>query len=642
MLRRILRALVRKKRDSAAQADLPAWNLNDLLFISALGEYEHRGVSFAHFRDSGNGQPQLRTFSWDQRETHFCYLRNLNLENLRWPQDDGDAETWREQWSSAFTTKHGWQLGASKDLSLELAQLARRTRALVREVYNYELKTGPLHHLYESFRTVLVHDLDLDGFADMVAQTIAYGLFSARATGEAVLGLSHLEAMVPNTNPFLRELLAEFTRISGYRRHQIDFDELGVSELVELLNETDMESVLRDFGRQTGGGVEDPVIHFYELFLNEYDKQQKVQRGVFYTPKPVVSFIVHSVHELLRTEFGLEDGLADTTTWGEMINRNKALKLPEGASPDEPFVQILDPATGTGTFLETVIDVIYETMTTKWSRERKSNSQVREAWNEYVPKHLLPRLHGFELMMAPYAVAHMKLALKLRQTGYDFKAGERLRVYLTNTLASSHEDKGQLELIPEFLSYEAKAADEVKQNTPITVMIGNPPYFGHSANENDWIRNLLRTKLKDGADSYFSVDGKDIGERNPKWLNDDYVKFIRYGQYQAAHNGEGILAYITNHGYLNNPTFRGMRQSLRATFSQISVLDLHGNVKKKEQSPDGSSDDNVFDIQQGVGIIIAMKRSSQISDDVFDTSVVRHADLWGYVMKNTTSYTKQT
>ena len=597
VLRRILRALVRKKRHSAAQADMPVWNLNDLLFISALGEDEHRGLSFAHFRDNGDGQPQLRTFSWDRRETHFYYLRNLNLENLRWPQDDGDAEAWREQWSSAFTTEHRWQIGASKDLSLELAQLARRTRALVREVYNYELKTGPLHRLYESFRTVLVHDLDLDGFADMVAQTIAYGLFSARATGEAVLGLSHLEAMVPNTNPFLRELLAEFTRISGYGKHQIDFDELGVSELVELLNETDMESVLRDFGRQTGGGVEDPVIHFYELFLNEYDKQQKVQRGVFYTPKPVVSFIVHSVHELLRTEFGLEDGLADTTTWGEMINRNKDLKLPEGASPDAPFVSILDPATGTGTFLETVIDVIYETLTAKWWTERKNRSQVREAWNEYVPKHLLPRLHGFELMMAPYAVAHMKLGLKLSQTGYDFKTGERLRVYLTNTLEPPREGEAQLELelIPEFLSHEAKAADEVKQKVPTTVIVGNPPYSVISANLTADARQLV--------DNYRAVSGVRIKERGALsaevTLQDDYIKFVAYAQRRIKKSYLGIIGMITNSNYYLNPTLRGMRYSLLDTFNHLLLVDLGGQSKSGR-----ANDENVFEIDTSVAISI--------------------------------------
>ena len=624
VLRRILRSLVTKKRASATRSDLPTWDLNDLLFISAVGEAEHRGISFAHFRDNGEGRPQLRTFSWDARETHFHYLRSLNLEKLRWPENDNDNEAWKEQWASAFPTVHRQTISTSRELSLQLAHLAQRTRDLVHEVYTYELKTGPLHQLHESFRIVLVNDLELDGFADMVAQTIAYGLFSARATGESILGLANLESMVPNTNPFLRELFAEFTRISGSKRHQIDFDELGVAELVELLNETGIESVLRDFGRQTGGGAEDPVIHFYELFLSEYDKRQKVQRGIFYTPKPVVSFIVRSVDELLRTEFDLKDGLADTTTWGEIVERNKDLKLPEGVSPDETFIQILDPATGTGTFLETVIDAIYETMTAKWRRLKKDRMQIREAWNGYVPKHLLPRLHGFELMMAPYAVAHMKLGLKLAQTGYDFRAGERLRVYLTNTLEPTRKGKGQLEIIPEFLSHEAEAADQVKQSIPITVVIGNPPYSGISSNMNDWIDGLLKGSLPDIASShnYYEIDGQSLGEKK-LWLQDDYVKFIRMSHWLLNRVGAGVHGMITNHSFLDSPTCRGMRYNLASSFSGLAFIDLHGSTKKQENPPNGVDDQNIFEIQPGVAISLLWKPPHHTTVDTAKTF-----DLW--------------
>jgi hypothetical protein len=608
VLRRILRSLVPKKRASAANPQQAVWNLNDLLFISALGERGHRGTSFAHFKENGEGPPQLQTFSWDERETHLQYL-NLNLERLRWPENTNDVEGWREQWSSAFTTAHRQVIRTSKDLSTELARFARHTRDLVREVYGYEAENGSLHRLHNSFRTVLIQDLDVNGFADMVAQTIAYGLFSARVTGEEILGLAHLEAMVPNTNPFLKELFAEFTKLSGHDKHQIDFDELGVSELVDLLNATDIEAILRDFGRQTGSGTEDPVIYFYEHFLNEYDKQQRVKRGEFYTPKPVVSYIVRSVDRLLREELGCPDGLADISTmaWNGQT---------------WPKVMILDPATGTGTFLETVIEVIHGTMRKKWKSERLSEDQIHAAWNEYVPKHLLPRLHGFELMMAPYSVAHMKLGLKLKQTGYDFETDERLRIFLTNTLEEPRDYSGQL--FAEFLAHEAKAANRVKRDTPITVVLGNPPYAGHSANDSDWVRNLLRTKLRDGADSYFRVDGQPLGERNPKWLNDDYVKFLRYGQYRIAETGVGILAFITGHGYLDNPTFRGMRQSLMQTFPHLRLLDLHGNVAKKERTPEGGKDENVFDIRPGVCVGVFSKYMGEKP-----SSLTQLADLWG-------------
>jgi len=455
----------------------------------------------------------------------------------------------------------------------------------------------------------------------MIAQTIAYGLFSARATGEELMGLAHLEDMIPDTNNFLRELFAEFSSVSGHKRDQIDFDELGVSELVKMLNEADIRSIMEDFGRQTGAGREDPVVNFYELFLKEYDKDQKVKRGVFYTPKPVVSFIVRSVHEILKKDFRLEDGLADTTTWGEMAERNKYIQVPIGVSPYSPFVQILDPAVGTGTFIETVIEVVYNTMTTKWRKQGKKKAEIDKLWNKYVPEYLLPRLYGFELMMAPYAVCHMKLGLKLKEMGYNFKTKARLNVYLTNTLEEVEEFFGD---IPDFLAHESQEANRAKRGAAATVIIGNPPYAGHSANKNKWSRDLLHSKLNDGADSYFKVDGKNLVERNPKWLNDDYVKFIRYGQYRIAKTGQGILAFITNHGYLDNPTFRGMRHSLMTTFQEINVLDLHGNAKKKEQCPDGSKDENVFDIQQGVTIGVFSKRDIRVED-----TNIFHDDLWG-------------
>lgn len=623
VMRRILRALVPKKRASARPADRAVWNLKDLLFISSLGEHGHRRITFSHFREDKDAEPTLETFSWDERETHFYYLERLHLDRLRWPSSTADVEGWRRQWAAAFTSAHREPIRTAKELSQELAALAARTRDLVLEVLKYERSDGPLHRLCESFQKVLLHDLKEDGFADMVAQTVAYGLFTARCTGQEVLGLAHLEAMVPNTNRFLKELFAELASISGHKKGQINFDDLGLSEMVDLLKNTNIEAVLEDFGRQTGGGKEDPVVHFYETFLHVYDKRQKVQRGVFYTPKPVVSFIVRSVHEILQSEFGLPDGLADTTTWGEMADRHPGLQIPPGVKPDAPFVLILDPATGTGTFLEEVIDVIHKTMTSKWQKQGKNLAQQHETWNEYVPKHLLPRLHGFELMMAPYSVAHMKLGLKLRQTGYDFKSSQQLRVYLTNTLEPPEKGNRKLGFLPDFLSHESMQADLVKERKPITVVIGNPPYSGHSANKREWSRDLLRMRLPDGADSYFKVNGAPLDERNPKWLNDDYVKFLRYGQFRIASTGAGILGFITNHSYLDNPTFRGMRQSMAATFTKATFIDLHGNTKKNERSASGAEDENVFDIQQGVAISIWRRPVATSSEEL------AHLDLWG-------------
>lgn len=587
VLRRILRALVPRQRASANVPDRAVWQLGDLLFISAQGEEGRRGVTFAHFREGPDGRPQLQTFSWDEREQHFQYLRELHLDRLRWPSDEGNAQTWREQWSSAFSVQHRETIRTSKLLATELASTARSTRELVHQVYQYEAASGALHRLHRAFRDVLVPDLDVTGFADMVAQTISYGLFSARATGEPILGLAHLEAMVPRTNPFLRELFAAFTELGATEGTGVDFDELGIANLVDLLNATDIEAVLRDFGRQTGGGKEDPVVHFYELFLNSYDKRQKIKRGVFYTPRPVVAFIVRSVDHLLRAQLDCLEGLG--TSGGNHDNR----------------VLILDPAAGTGTFLEAAIEAILQAQ----------SSEVN--MDEYVTEKVLPRLHGFELMMAPYAVAHMKLGLRLKEAGYEFSWGGRLNVFLTNAIEPPRGEDRQLRLIPEFLSREAEAADYVKGNVPITVVIGNPPYSGHSANRGEWITNLVYDYKKD-------VPGLDKPAQ-AKWLQDDYVKFIRLAEWYIERSGSGVLGFITNHAYLDNPTFRGMRKRLLETFSDIYIVDLHGSSKTKELSPDGTPDKNVFDIQQGVAIGIFVRRR----DAEGGFAKVHHAELWG-------------
>jgi len=351
--------------------------------------------------------------------------------------------------------------------------------------------------------------------ADPIGKLVAYGLLAARVSRPVGIVADNLADMVPITNPFLKEMLGTFLTIGG-RKGKIDFDELGIQEVVDLLNNphTNMDAILRDFGKRTM--QEDPVIHFYELFLKEYDKKKKVERGVFYTPQPVVSYIVRSVHELLKTEFGLEDGLACTITWGEMSKKfpphphgesqsNKyplpqgegkgegGVTIPKGVSPDEPFVQILDPATGTATFLVEAIEIIYNTMTEKWKRVGHLALEIPGLWNSYVPNHLLPRLYGFELMMAPYAIAHMKIGLKLHETGYQFGSDERAHIYLTNSLEppSDAAEQQEFEVLSPALAHEAKAVNSIKLKKRFTIMIGNPPYSVNSANKGEWISKVL-------------------------------------------------------------------------------------------------------------------------------------------------------
>jgi predicted helicase len=516
------------------------------------------------------------------------------------PQKNGtlrfnaDAATQLEILLQAFLDAKVPSVTDPKELAQRMARLAKLIDELIRQAFQSEAATGDLHAQYDAFQKVLISDLSVDQFADMYAQTIAYGLFAARCNHVGPNFRRELAGKeLPKTNPFLRRL---FNTIAGN-----DLDERiswAVDDLAELLARADMEAILADFGKQTR--QHDPVVHFYETFLAAYDPKLRELRGVYYTPEPVVDYIVRSVDSILKGEFKLADGLADA-------GKVKLKRPKQKGRAEEPYethrVQILDPACGTGTFLHAIVRGIHDGF-----------SGNKGMWPSYVAEHLLPRLHGFELLMAPYAVAHMKLGIQLKESGYDFAAEERLRVYLTNTLEEAHELTG-LPLFTQWLAEEAAAAGVVKKDVPIMVVLGNPPYSGHSANKGSWITGLLDEYKK-------SPELKKPAQA--KWLSDDYVKFIRFAQWRIEQTGHGVLAFITNHSYLDNPTFLDMRASLMASFDQIHVLDLHGSSKKREKALDGTKDENVFDIQQGVAIAILIKRNA-----VSKNCVVQRADIWG-------------
>lgn len=496
------------------------------------------------------------------------------------------------------------------ELATRMAGLGRLIRDLIQQTFRAEDATGDLHGQFEAFRNVLIESLSVDEFADMYAQTLCYGLFAARCHApDANFTRQQAGSLLPKTNPFLRKL---FNSIAGP-----DLDDRiawAVDQLAEMLARAKMDRILADFGRRTRR--EDPVVHFYETFLGAYDQKMREARGVYYTPEPVVGYIVRSVDALLRSAFGMKDGLAHA----KKIKLKRPKTIGKGEETYETHrLQILDPATGTGTFLYAVIAKI-----------REHFDGNAGAWPGYVAEHLLPRLFGFELLMAPYAVAHMKLGLELEQSGYDFQSAQRLGVFLTNSLEEAHELTG-LPLFTQWLSDESRAAAVVKRDAPVMVVLGNPPYSGASANTGEWIAKLLRgedTTSRNPTGNYFEVDGRPLGERNPRWLNDDYVKFIRFAQWRIEKTGHGILAFVTNHGYLDNPTFRGMRQSLMQTFDEIYLLDLHGNTKKKEKTPAGGKDENVFDIQQGVAIGIFVRHENTTRTEEHLARVF-HADLFG-------------
>lgn len=626
-LRRILSQVALKKRSSANSSERAAWSADDLLFISNYGEGETRQISFAHFtqNDKNKDLPTLKVLGWDNLDTplHLDHVAEYLTERLAWPNDENNIIAWKDQWRSAFTLRHREVITTSRNLAINLAGLARSIRVRINTILEIENKNGPVTKLMAAFKEALVHDLDEDGFADMYAQTITYGLLSARITNPDIETADGLSRAMPITNPFLKELMETFLEIGGRKNEKrnqevLDFDELGVSEVVELLNDAKMDMVLRDFGDKNP--LEDPVTHFYEQFFADYDNSERFKRGVFYTPRPVVSFIVRSVDELLRSEFDLQYGLADTTTWGEMIRRIDGLKIPIGMSPHQTFVQILDPATGTGTFLVEVIDLIHKTMIKKWHAEGHGITEIEQLWNDYVPKQLLPRLHGYELMMAPYAIAHLKLGLKLFETGYHFDSSERARIYLTNALEPVQEFSGTMDFAIPALAHEAKAVNSIKSNQRFTVVIGNPPYAHLSSN--------LTTEAMSLVEPYKYIRGERIIERGAlsfqKNLQDDYIKFIRLSQLTINKTQTGVIGLITNHSYLSNPTFRGLRVNLIDNLTSLYVVDLHGNSLYKEAKGVHRDDQNVFDIQQGVAISLFLRHTNGVN-----CSTIKRGDVWG-------------
>jgi len=514
---------------------------------------------------------------------------------------------------SAFFAAESAQINTPRELAARMAKIAQNIRDAIERAFALEGEAGTLHGEYESFRQTLLHNLTVEQFADMYAQTVCYGLFSARTNVPDQhadnFTREHAAYDLPKTNPFLRQT---FDYIAGM---QLDESIVwAVDLLAAILRRCNMNDVLKDFGK--AGRKEDPVVHFYETFLAEYSDALRKTRGVYYTPEPVVSYIVRSIHAILKRDFDCPDGLADKTKIS--IEFSDPEKKSGKTTREVHRVQILDPAAGTGTFLFEAVRHIHDAL--------RANRGIWAGERGYVAQHLLPRLYGFELMMAPYAVAHLKLGWLLKDTGYNFPSDERVRVYLTNTLEEAEIVAGPLLALANQIAREANAAGKVKTESPIMVVMGNPPYSGHSANTGAWSHDLIHKKLPTGAPGYFECDGKPLAERNPKWLNDDYVKFIRFAQYRIELTGYGVLGFITNNGYLDNPTFRGMRQSLMRTFDRIYVLDLHGSSKKKETAPDGSKDENVFDIQQGVAIGLFVKRKNGRGKDSTD---VFHADLWG-------------
>jgi len=491
-----------------------------------------------------------------------------------------------EKFQELFDLFFSFSLPKVQTASSLAIELAKRTRFLRDEVISVEMEeNGSRGHkqiigFYEAFKNYLIATLTEKQFADIYAQTITYGLFAARSRADGEFNRKLAFDFIPRTIGILRDVF-RFISLEEPPKSM----EIIVDDIAEILNVADINKILHEYYR-TGKG-KDPIIHFYETFLATYDPEIRERRGVYYTPEPVVGYIVRSIHSILKSHFNLSDGLASEE------------------------VKLLDPAGGTLTFPAEAIRLSVEEFKEKYGKG---------GLHHWIKKHILEDFYAFELLMAPYAIGHLKIGFILDELGYKMADDERFKLYLTNTLEIEEIKQTYMPGLSS-LSEESYLAGKVKKEQPILVILGNPPYSGISANINEWTERLLKQDIN-GAQSYYKVDGQPLGEKK-LWLQDDYVKFLRFAQWRIQTSGYGIVGMITNHSYLDNPTFRGMRQSLMKTFDEIYILDLHGNSYKNETTPDGGKDENVFDITRGVAIALFIKNREAKEPKVF------HLDIYG-------------
>ncbi len=616
-IRQLLRALVTKKRATAG-AGTRTWALGDLMFIVITGTGDDAELHFLAFRGRDPQTAEFRSLAWRPAHAPARHLQRLSeelLPCLAWPDDDSDAEAWRQSWWEAFKLPVGQSIRDSARLADRMAKTARDLRDQIREALGNEDGSGPFSSLMSEIRTQLVSDVNPDSFADMCAQTLVYGLLSSRVTNPRDFGSSPIFSAVPVANPLLEAL---FEQVHD-EAVSLDLPGSDLPQLVADLRETNVEAVLDQFGSTAKGG--DPVIHFYEEFLKKYDRRMRADAGAFYTPQPAVEFIVRAVDEVMRSKFGLPMGIADAATWQEVADRND-FDVPEGVDADKPFVSMIDPATGTGTFL------------VEWLRRARLSfieHGDNDEWPEHLRDRLLPSMHAFELMLAPYAIAHLKVALELHDAG----AGDgAMQILLTDTLEHAAR-QGQLGTMVDPVAQEGEKAAELKAHERFTVVVGNPPYDREQRTVGD------KGKRKGGvvrygapgvaplfdSDTSFRRASTKSGLRPPTPLLDavtepmkaagfgghlknvynDYVYFWCWAVWQATAMlpGPGVVAFITASSYLDGISMGGVRNLLRNAFDELWIVDLGGEGRG------ALKEENIFDIQTPVAIAVGVRTSRE-------------------------------
>ena len=594
-VRQLLRALVHRKRASASPSNR-TWHLDDLLFVVIAGTGDSVELHLVAFKGDDPANAQFRTLSWRPAQSPSRHLRRLHQEllpHLAWPADDSDTESWRHAWSEAFKLPAGQAISDATRLVERMSRTARDLRTQIRKSLVAEKGSGPFSALMGDIRDQLVSDVNADSFANMCAQTLVYGVLSSRVTSPEDFGSTPIFSTVPLANPFLE---AFFEQVHD----QVEAQGLTGSDLAQLvadLRETNVEAILDQIGNTAKGG--DPVIHFYEDFLKKYDPEERLNAGAFYTPQPAVEFIVRAVDEVLRCRFRLDMGIADAASWQQVAERN-GFAVPEGIDPDKRFVSMIDPATGTGTFL------------VEWLR-RAQHSYNGDDWPAHLKSHVLKSMHAFELMLAPYAIAHLKVALELHEAG---AGGAEMQILLTDTLDHALR-QGQLAPTSRPVAQEGQRAAALKDSERFTIVVGNPPYDREQKAIGDTGKRkggVVRHGVP-GIPALFDAIAKPMKQASLgsqlKNAYNDYVYFWRWALWQATElpPGPGVVAFITASSYLDGISMGGLRHLLRTAFDELWIVDLGGEGRG------ALKDDNIFDIQTAVAIGVGVRTGQPQGDD---------------------------
>ena len=609
-VRRLLGSLVKKKR-ATGDARGQAWRLDDLLFMVITGVDDSMQLHLLAF---SGGDPRSAGFlplAWRPVQSPDRHLRRLAeelLPRLAWPDDESDRERWRSAWREPFKLPIGQTIKDAARLAERMAKTARDLRDQIGEALRGEQGSGPFSTLMEEIRTQLVSDVDAKRFADMCAQTLVYGVLSSRVTDPEGFGSSPVFSTVPLANPFLEAFFQQVHDEAAL----LDLPGSGLPQLVADLRRTNVEAILDQFGSTAKGG--DPVIHFYEEFLKQYDRKLRADAGAFYTPQPVVECMVRLVDEVLRSRFGLALGIADPSSWEEVAERN-GFTVPDGVDPDKPFVSMIDPATGTGTFL------------IEWIRRARLSfleSMPEDEWPQHLRNHVLPSMHAFELMLAPYAIAHLKVALELHNDGVNDGGTQ---IILTDTLDHAGP-QGRLGTMVDPIAKEGERAFELKKKSyKFTTIIGNPPYDREQRAVGDTSRR------KGGVVRHGALGGEPLIKEVTKPMKaaglgghlkniyNDYIYFWCWAVWQATKLpiGPGIVSFITASSYLSGKSMGGVRDMLCKAFDELWIVDLGGEGRGARK------DENVFEIRTPVAIAVGVCTRLQQKDEC----VIRYLKIDG-------------